>query len=132
MVRKPSRGSESDTKSVRSYKSGKSSKQQNTGKDSKNYDQGSQRTMDEGKRNLSRVNTRRDNFCSFIWNTGTEVQRDDQLTGMIRIVIQMVIRIFQILKRDENTTILVLFGRCKTHLICGKKNEKSLETIKNN
>ena len=75
---------------------------------------------------------RRRDHPFYFWNTGTEVQSDDQLTGMIRIVIQMVIRIFQILKRDENTTILVLFGRCKTHLICGKKNEKSLETIKNN
>ena len=54
-----------------------------------------------------------------------------QLIGMIRIAFQMVIRIFRILERDENTTILVLFGRCKIHLICGNKilNEKFKNSI---
>ena len=38
----------------------------------------------------------RDNSSPLIfWNIGSKVQRDDQLTGMIRIVIQMVIRIFR-------------------------------------
>ena len=39
---------------------------------------------------------RHDNFSPLIfWNIGSKVQRDDQLTGMIRIVIQMVIPIFR-------------------------------------
>ena len=91
MVRKPSRGSESDTKSVRSYKSGKSSKQQNTGKDSKNHDR------DVSSENLT--------WRTALWFFGILARRFKGTINLLEWFVSLFKRLFEFFEHKSETRI---------------------------